>query len=790
MVALLAQLFRFHDPHAVLAVAVIAVGGAALASPLMVGTRARTSPWRSAFILAGILSICAVAAFACAVSVAYPHLPMAVAPRAVVAGTVLCFGCCLVAGLLQFSAGHSARSALLAGSFASSGFSCLLVIFMAGLARPLVPAYDLDAVLVVMGVGAALFGLGMREGVNPDRRMPVLYACATIAAAIVVETIGSLGSILPAAAWLDAARPDDRLASNPIVTIIAVEAAVALALALAGSLLDNRVAARDRLESDRLRQLADSALEGILIHRDGLILDGNRSVATLLATDLLTLRTSPIRRFLPPEYATVPADAANDASEAEIVSALGERLPVEIVSRPVSYGGKPALVTALRDIRERRQSEERIRFLAHHDPLTRLANRAKLHDNLQRALEAAGKTETPLAILCLDLDGFKGINDTLGHAAGDQLLCGVAERLRHNLRDSDIVARLGGDEFAILQTSGSQPENAVAIARRLLDCLKPEFCFDGQAVNIGTSIGIAIYPSDGVTATELLKNADIALYRAKEQGRGVFCLFESGMDQVLRERRALEQDLRQALAREELSLHFQPLFDSKRRVIAFEALARWVHPTRGAVSPGDFIPLAEECGVVGQLGEWVLRTACMEAASWDPSIRIAVNVSPKQFTRGRLTALVQSVLEETGVDPGRLELEVTEGVLLDRPEQALAILMELRALGVRLVLDDFGTGYSSLSYLRHFPFHKLKVDRSFVQVLESDVNSRAIVSAILSMSRDMNLAVTAEGVETIDQFELLCHQGCHELQGFLLGRPLPQASVGVFLDTRDAATAA
>ncbi len=790
MVALLADLFRFNDLRAVLAVTVVAVGGAALASPLMVGARARKSPWRSALLLALVLTASAVTAFACAVSAAYPALPMTVARPWAASGIAVCFGCSLLAGLLQFGASHSARSALLAGSLASSGLSCLLVVFMAGLARPLVPVYDLEGMLVVMGAGAALFGLGMREGTNPDRQLPALYACATVAAAIVVETIGSLGSILPAASWLDAAPHDGGLAGSPLAPLVAPAAAVALALALGGSLLDNRVAARDLLESDRLRQLADSALEGILIHRDGIILDGNRSVATLLATDLPLLRMSPIRRFLPSDYGTLPTDAANDASEAEIVSALGEHLPVEIVSRPISYGGKPALVTALRDIRERRQSEERIRFLAHHDPLTRLANRAKLHDNLQRALEAAEKTEAPLAIICLDLDGFKGVNDTLGHAAGDQLLCGVAERLRQNLRDSDIVARLGGDEFAILQTSGSQPENAVAIARRLLDCLKPEFDFDGQAVNIGTSAGIAIYPSDGVTATELMKNADIALYRAKEQGRGVFCLFESGMDHALRERRALEQDLRQALAREELSLHFQPLFDNGRRVVAFEALARWTHPTRGAVPPGDFIPLAEECGLVGQLGEWVLRTACIEAAGWDKSIRIAVNVSPKQFTRGKLTALVASVLEETGVETDRLELEVTEGVLLDNPEQALAILLELRALGVRLVLDDFGTGYSSLSYLHRFPFHKLKVDRSFVQVLESDLNSRAIVSAILSMSRDMKLDVTAEGVETVDQFELLCDQGCHQLQGFLLGRPIPQASVGVFLDTQGTAVAA
>ncbi len=792
VIALFTELLRFHDPRGTFAVALIATLGAALASPLLISTRAQKAPWRASCALALILTGTAVATFFSAVSWAYPRLVAIVPAGWAASGVAICFGCTLAAGLLQFGAVHSARSTLLAGSLASAGLSCLLIIFMAGIVRPLVPAYDLDAVIVVMVCGAALFGLGMREGVNPNRRMPRLYACVMVALAVTAETMGSLAAILPEGEWSTAMRSGNHLASTPIVIIVAAEAAMALLLGLTGSLLDNRVAARHRLEGDRFRQLADSTLEGILIHRDGVILDGNQSVATLLEMDLPELRATPVRRFMPPHWTATPADAANDAvgTETEIMTARGERLPVEIVSRPIEYGGQPALVTAFRDIRERRRSEERIRFLAHHDPLTRLANRAKLHDHLELALELARKTEAPLAVLCLDLDGFKTVNDTLGHAAGDQLLCQVAERLRGNLRDNDIVARLGGDEFAILQTSGSQPENAIAIARRLIDCLAPEFTFDNQAVTIGTSVGIAIYPSDGVTVIDLMKHADIALYRAKDQGRGGFCMFEMSMDLALRDRRALEQDLRQALAQESLALHFQPLFDSKRRVIAFEALSRWMHPTRGLVSPTIFIPLAEECGMVGQLGEWVLRTACTEAASWEEHVRIAVNVSPRQFTRGKLPALVAAVLEETGLTPDRLELEVTEGVLIDNPDQALEILNQLRDIGVRLVLDDFGTGYSSLSYLHRFPFHKLKVDRSFVQVLESDVNSRAIVSAIISMSRDLKLDVTAEGVETVDQFELLCDQGCHQLQGFLLGRPIPQASVGVFLEAHATSKAA
>ncbi len=792
MIALFAELLRFHDPRTAATVALIAALGAAAATKLMIGAHAQKSPWLASFVQAVILTATAVATFFTAVASVFPQMSQVVPVGWAASGIAVCFGCTWAAGLLQLGAGRSARSTLLAGSLASAGISCLLVIFMAGIARPFAVAYDLDAVLLVMVLGAALLALGMREGANPERRMPRLYAAAMVALAVTAETMGSLAATLPVDAWLHAVGGADHLASKPFVVIVATEAAMALVLGLTGSLLDNRLAARHRLEGDRFRQLADSTLEGILIHRDGMILDGNQSVASLLEVDLSDLRASPVGRFMPPLYMVGPPDAANDAvaTETEIVTARGERLPVEVVSRPISYGGQPARVTALRDIRERRQSEERIRFLAHHDPLTRLANRAKLHDNLLLALELAKTTQAPLAVLCLDLDGFKGVNDTLGHAAGDQLLCQVAERLRGNLRDSDIVARLGGDEFAILQTSGLQPENAVQVARRLIDCLAPEFTFDGQAVTIGTSIGIAIYPSDGVTAIDLMKHADIALYRAKDQGRGGFCMFEMGMDHDLLEKRALEQDLRVALAQESLALHFQPLFDASRRVIAFEALCRWMHPERGLVSPATFIPLAEECGLVGQLGEWVLRTACTEAAGWDDAVRIAVNVSPRQFTRGKLTALVSQVLAETGLRPDRLELEVTEGVLIDNPDQALEILNQLREIGVRLVLDDFGTGYSSLSYLHRFPFHKLKVDRSFVQVLESDLNSRAIVSAIISMSRDLKLDVTAEGVETVDQFELLCDQGCHQLQGFLLGRPIPQAGVSVFLEAQAASEAA
>jgi diguanylate cyclase len=384
---------------------------------------------------------------------------------------------------------------------------------------------------------------------------------------------------------------------------------------------------------------------------------------------------------------------------------------------------------------------------------------------------------TPLAVLCLDLDGFKLVNDALGHAAGDELLRQVADRLRNTVRDSDLVARVGGDEFIVLQTTGDQPLAAATLAQRIIASLAEAFRIEGQDVSVGTSVGVAFYPEDSDTATGLMKKADIALYRVKQSGRGWFRLFESGMDQDVHRRRELEQELRAGFQHNEFVLYFQPLFDRNRELIGFEALVRWMHPVRGLILPAEFISLAEECGLIIPLGEWIMRNACAAAVGWDHGYRIAVNLSAAQFLRGDVQTMVATILAETGLPPNRLELEITEGVLIENIDGATRTLNELRAMGTRLVLDDFGTGYSSLSYLQRLPFDKLKVDRSFVQRMETDAGSRAIVKAIIAMSSSLNLEVTAEGVETIEQFEMLCALGCNELQGFLLGQPIPQENV-------------
>ncbi len=780
---LLASLMRDEHPGVLFTVLVIALLNNLLAAQILrirAATRARNFAIVSVFGV--VFASMSWFAFRAALSGKYPNLNVAVPLSATLTAILLSLLTAMIVGALQRHARRSARNAMFGGSLLASGVSTMIFTGMAAVVRPFALAYDLSAVLTTLAIGSTLFGFALWESGNPRLRRPWLVGSALATLAMFVLVVGSLASILPFGGWMTAVSAPDDLASSPIVIIVAAEAVSVLAFSLFGSLVDQRNAAREQREVDRFRQLADCTLEGIVIHRDGRVLDCNASLSRLLGIDIDIIRRAGMDRFVAADTDQhLWSSDAGLVGEAEIVAADGTRIPVEIVTRAILHGGRPACATALRDVRERRASEEKIRFLAHHDVLTALPNRARLQERLDLALRMAGKTGESVAVMCLDLDGFKLVNDTLGHAAGDELLRRVAGRIRDNLRDSDFVARIGGDEFVILQTAVAQPAQSEALARRIGELISEEFLIEGQQVNVGTSIGIAICPQDGVAATELLKKADIALYHVKKNGRGWFCRFEDGMDLAIRERRSLEHDLRMALQNRELTIEFQPLFDRDCTIASFEALVRWVHPVLGQMSPAQFIPLAEECGLIVSLGEWVLRSACAAAASWDSACRIAVNLSPAQFVRGDLPQTVRSVLEETGLAPGRLELEVTEGVMIESTEAAFNMLSQLRSFGVRLVLDDFGTGYSSLSYLHRFPFDKLKIDRSFVQALETDANARAIVSAIISMSRSLNLAVTAEGVETAEQLAYLCAQGCDELQGYLLGRPMLSGDVRAYI---------
>jgi diguanylate cyclase (GGDEF)-like protein len=447
---------------------------------------------------------------------------------------------------------------------------------------------------------------------------------------------------------------------------------------------------------------------------------------------------------------------------------------VHMMVQPISGGG---WVVTHEDVTTQKKAEAQIEHMAHHDALTNLPNRIRLQEELQRALHWVARGQK-LAVLFLDLDNFKGINDTLGHAVGDELLKAVAARLRACLRETDIVARLGGDEFVIVQTPIEEPSDAAVLAKRIRGALSAPCDLGDHQLAIDTSIGIALAPTDGVEPEVLLKNADMALYDAKGAGRGTSRYFEQAMNARVTERRALELELRRAFVNGEFELHYQPLIAlGDGRISGCEALLRWRHPTRGLVPPKLFIPLAEEIGLITRLGEWVIRTACSEAANWPTDVAIAVNVSPVQFRNQNLTQVVTNALASAGLKSHRLCIEITEGALMEHTDDAIATLHQLRALGVKIAMDDFGTGYSSLSYLQKFPFDKIKIDRSFIAELSQKEESAAIVRAVTGLAASFKMATTAEGVETEEQRDMAQSLGCTEMQGYLISRPLPAGEI-------------
>ncbi|BAU93001.1 diguanylate cyclase/phosphodiesterase [Methylorubrum populi] len=524
--------------------------------------------------------------------------------------------------------------------------------------------------------------------------------------------------------------------------------------------------------------LAEMAAPLVLLDAGGTVLFANARAAALLScADPAGLSlTALLASAGAAEPEGVPVlDAVRAARPVRARLTLAADRRVEAALAPLSIGG---FALTFEDVTEHLRGAA----LARQEPLTGLCNRVGLHDRLDAALAEAGQTGTPLAVLMLDLDRFKAVNDTLGHPVGDALLRKVAERLRKATRGGDVVARLGGDEFAILQAGAEQPQAAEALARRLVDLVGRTYVVDGHMLNVGVSVGVAVAPVDGRDADDLLKHADLALYRAKAEGRGTYRFFEPAMNAQMQARRSLEIDLRRALALKQFDLAFQPQIRLETgEVTGFEALLRWNHPERGPVSPALFIPLAEEIGVITGIGEWALRAACREAASWTQPASIAVNLSPVQFRGGKLVETVMNVLAQTGLDPARLELEITEGALLENTDSVLDVLNGLRALGVKISMDDFGTGYSSLSYLQKFPFDKIKIDQSFVRGMEGNAECGAIVRAIARLGASLGMRTTAEGVETKSQLDAIRAEGCTEVQGYLTGRPMPAAQAAALL---------
>ncbi|QOZ06774.1 EAL domain-containing protein [Bradyrhizobium sp. CCBAU 51765] len=460
------------------------------------------------------------------------------------------------------------------------------------------------------------------------------------------------------------------------------------------------------------------------------------------------------------------------------VKADGTLIDLAIYSRELTYAERPAVLLALMDITERKRAEARLAFMAQHDTLTGLPNRSLLRQQMDEMLLHTRRSAEKVALLMLGLDNFKAVNDTLGHAVGDKLLRGVAKRLRSTLREEDALARLNSDEFAIVQGGLTRPEDAVMLAKRLLEAIADPYLLDGHSVVIGASIGIAMSPGDGDDSEKLLKSADMALSRAKLDARGTFAFFEAALDAKAQSRRKTEVELRDAIQNDVLRPYYQPLVDLQSgRITGFEALVRWPHAERGMVSPAEFIPVAEDTGLINPLGGQMLRRACLDAAAWPDDVRVAVNLSPLQFRSGNLLSVVTDALKHSGLPPRRLELEITETLLLEKSAQVLATLHALRALGVRISMDDFGTGYSSLSYLRSFPFDKIKIDQSFVRDLGANREAQAIIRSIVSLGKGLGVTITAEGVETEAELSCLRAEGCHEGQGFLFSKARPNAEI-------------
>ena len=655
------------------------------------------------------------------------------------------------------------------GAIVGAGVACMHYTGMWALEVPGRVAWDPGLVAVSVMLGMALGVAAMAVAVRRDDMRATLLAAVLLTLAIVSHHFTAMGAveIIP-----DPARVigSFSLAPTSLSLAIAGVTIAVLGMSLVGAMADRRMADRAVEGATRFHALAEATTEAIVICEQGMIVDVNSGLERLVGSTANALRGQPLLTLWRDAGAEVPV--GSEPIEIMVRGPDDRSIECEASARTIPYRGRVRTIVSLRDLSERKRTETRIRHLALHDPLTDLPHRTAFTERLAATLDHATTAGSGFAIVCVDLDRFKEVNDVFGHPIGDTLLREVARRLQSAAGDA-FIARLGGDEFTLIVADGSQPSTAEALADRLQAAVADDIESEGHRLKIGLSVGVAIYPNDGVDATSLLVNADAALYRAKADGRGSIRFFEADMDQRLRERRALQLDLRVALAHGELTLYYQPQALIGGEIIGFEALVRWRHPTRGLVPPGNFIPLAEESGLIIPIGEWILREACREAASWPLPLQIAVNLSPIQFRHGDLPGLVHTVLLETGLAPRRLELEITEGVLIGDFSRAVSLLRRLKSLGLRIAMDDFGTGYSSLSYLQAFPFDKIKIDQAFISNLEHNPQSAAIIRAVIGLGRGLDLPVVAEGVETKAQLAFLSRETCDEVQGYLIGRPLP-----------------
>jgi diguanylate cyclase (GGDEF)-like protein len=657
----------------------------------------------------------------------------------------------------------------------------IAVMHYVGVAAYKVPGHidwTLWPILISIILGLGLSAAALRVGLSNSSTRSTIQGALLLTAAICGLHFTSM---LAATIVSDPQEHLPPLAISPqkLATFVSIGAFTILLLAIGGLTLSIRDRQAKR-EFERMRGLTNAAFEGLMVCKDDVIVTANLSLATLFGIEEHALIGKRAFEILSNDITRRLKDEPNLPFESEVRIVGGKKaIPVEVISRQIELPDGQYTAIAVRDLRARKSAEQDIHFLAHHDLLTGLANRATFNAELDRLVtlhRSGGKfSKQHLAVLCLDLDRFKEINDIFGHATGDELLQTFARCAKATLREGQMLARLGGDEFAILAPGLSDPEHAGRIAKNVLTALATELNDNSLVKGLAsTSIGISIFPTDGEDRAALMNHADAALYCAKAEGRATYRFYKPTMGDEVRNRRLIEHELRYAISNNEFSLVFQPqVRTTDQKLTGFEALLRWDSTTRGLVSPALFIPIAEECGVILQIGEWVLRQACSEATTWPGDLTVAVNVSAIQLHNPGFAQLVRDVLLETGLPAQQLELEITETALIRDLERALSSLRKLKELGVHIAMDDFGTGYSSLSNLRSFPFDKIKIDASLVHSVDKSEQAAAIVRAVLGLGRGLNLPVLAEGVETVDEFDFLNKEACDEIQGYYIGKPLP-----------------
>ncbi|MEH2475741.1 diguanylate cyclase (GGDEF)-like protein [Nitrobacteraceae bacterium AZCC 2161] len=699
--------------------------------------------------------------------------------------------CSLVAATVMTTAGFaialfmgSRQGALTGGAMIGAGIACMHYVGMASLRIPAVIVWDPDLVLVSVLLGILLGAAALLVAQYGDTPLKVIAASLLLTLAVSLHHFVAMGAI---DLVRQAAIIDDTNLLSPIALPAAIAAftAAVVAAGLIGAMFDRRT----RLGIHKRNMQLDAALNSM---GQGLCMFDAQGRLELWNDSYVRMyRIPPDKMFVGAtvEQTLAARKAAGTlfidteqyvaklrATEAEHMPAsqtgeLPDGRTINVRYRPTINGGWLATHA---DITDRKHSEARILHLAMHDQVTNLPNRVAFNEHLARIFNEASARQGSFAVVRIDIDHFKEINDMYGQATGDAVLVELAKRLKQACNGA-FLARPGGDEFSIVSLIGAEPQTAEDLCARLSAVLDNAIEIDRQPIQLRCTMGISVFPQDGADADTLIAHADLALDRAKAEDRGTIRFFEAAMDQQIRDKRLLQRDLVAAIENKQFELYFQPQATADGVIVAFEVLIRWHHPERGMVSPGVFIPLAEEAGLIGALDEWVLREACREAATWPNPLSIAINLSPVDFQRGDVPAMLLAVLLETGLSPRRLEIEITEGVLIDDFSRAITILRQIKQLGVRVAMDDFGTGYSSLSYLQAFPFDKIKIDQTFIAKLEDNPQSAAIVHAIIGLGRSLQLPVIAEGVETEAQLAFLAAEGCAEIQGYLIGRPQPIA---------------